>query len=106
MEMLSIFTMIGGMVLKNISRRLAPALVIISGCSVLFGADNARAQPQPPAGSAGSNAKPRLLPPVDVKVYKGFVPSGGGTPFSGFVGELRSPDIMFAANTFFTWHPF
>src|ERR1700730_16986624 len=100
MKKLSIFTMIGGMVLKNISRRLAPALVIISGCPVLFAADNARAQPQP---SVGSNAKAR---PVDVKVYNGFVASGGGTPFSGFVGERRSADIMFGTSTAFTWHAF
>lgn len=32
--------------------------------------------------------------------------SGSGTPYSGFVGSFNSPDILFATNTGYNWHPF
>ncbi len=45
MKKLSIFTMLGRLGLKNLVSRLVPALMIVSGFSVLFGAEGARAQP-------------------------------------------------------------
>lgn len=41
-----------------------------------------------------------------VSIYSGFTGSGGGAPYSGFVGSFGSPDIMFATNTGYNWHPF
>jgi hypothetical protein len=43
---------------------------------------------------------------VTTLIYSGFVPSGGGAPFSGFVGSLSTPDITFGTDTGFNWHPF
>ena len=39
-------------------------------------------------------------------IYSSFNLSGGGAPYSGFVGGFNSPDIMFATNTGYNWHPF
>jgi hypothetical protein len=44
--------------------------------------------------------------PVHVKVFSGFVASGGGTPYSGFVGACDVPNVMFASSTGYSWHPF
>jgi hypothetical protein len=43
---------------------------------------------------------------VNVSVYSGHSTSGGGTPYSGLVGSFSAPDISFATNTGYNWHPF
>jgi hypothetical protein len=43
---------------------------------------------------------------VTVDIYSGFQTSGGGAPYSGLVGSFTSPDILFATNTGWAWHPF
>jgi len=43
---------------------------------------------------------------LTVDVYSGHSTVGGGTPYSGLVGSFQSPDIMFATNTGYAWHPF
>jgi len=43
---------------------------------------------------------------LTVDVYSGHTTVGGGTPYSGLVGSFTSPDIMFATNTGYAWHPF
>ncbi len=43
---------------------------------------------------------------VNVDIYSGFVPSGGGAPYSGLVGSFTSPDVQFATSTGYNWHPF
>jgi len=44
---------------------------------------------------------------VTVDVYSGIGDySTGGAPYSGLVGSFTSPDIMFATNTGYAWHPF
>ena len=43
---------------------------------------------------------------VNVDVFSTFNLSGGGAPYSDLVGSLDSPDVMFATNTGFDWHPF
>ena len=43
---------------------------------------------------------------INVDVYSGFSDSGGGQPYSNFVGAFAPPDIMFATNTGYNWHPF
>lgn len=50
-------------------------------------------------------AGPARADPV-VSIFSGFTPVGGGTPYSGFVGSFTSPDVMFATNTGYNWHPF
>ncbi len=41
-----------------------------------------------------------------VNIFSGSTLSGGGAPYSGFVGSFDSPDILFATNTGYAWHPF
>jgi hypothetical protein len=43
---------------------------------------------------------------VDSAIYVGHSTSGGGAPYSGLVGFVDTPDVMFATNTGFSWHPF
>jgi hypothetical protein len=43
---------------------------------------------------------------VTVDVYSGYGTTGGGAPFSGLVGSFTSPDVMFAKDTWYGWHPF
>ena len=44
---------------------------------------------------------------LTVDVYSGRSGDvGGGAPYSGLVGSFLSPDIMFATNTGYAWHPF
>jgi len=43
---------------------------------------------------------------VSVEIFSGHSTTGGGTPYSGLVGSFNSPDIMFATDTGFNWHPF
>ena len=43
---------------------------------------------------------------VNVDIYSGFADAGGGAPYSGLVGSFTSPDIMFATDTGYNWHPF
>jgi len=43
---------------------------------------------------------------LTVDVYSGHTTVGGGAPYSGLVGSFTSPDIMFATNTGYAWHPF
>ena len=44
---------------------------------------------------------------VNVDVFSGFTCcAGGGAPYSGFVGSFTSPDVLFATNTGYAWHPF
>jgi hypothetical protein len=44
--------------------------------------------------------------PVNVDIFSGFTDVGGGAPYSGLVGSFTSPDVMFATDTGFNWHPF
>jgi len=44
--------------------------------------------------------------PITVNVYSGFNLSGGGAPYSGFVGSLTASSVSFATNTGYAWHPF
>lgn len=43
---------------------------------------------------------------ITVNIYSGHSTTGGGTPYSGLVGTFDSPDIQFATNTGYAWHPF
>lgn len=43
---------------------------------------------------------------VTTNIYAGFTTSGGGTPYSNFVGSLSTPGISFATDTGYNWHPF
>lgn len=43
---------------------------------------------------------------VNVDIYSGHTTSGGGAPYSGLAGSFTSPDILFATNTGYNWHPF
>ena len=43
---------------------------------------------------------------VNVDIFSGFNPVGGGVPYSGPVGSFTSPDVQFASTTGFSWHPF
>lgn len=44
---------------------------------------------------------------VHVTIYSTFsCCSGAGTPYSNPVGSFWAPDIMFATNTGYNWHPF
>ena len=43
---------------------------------------------------------------VNVDVFSGHTTTGGGSPYSGLAGSFTSPDIMFATDTSFAWHPF
>lgn len=43
---------------------------------------------------------------VTTNIYSGFSTSGGGAPYSGFVGSLNTPGISFATDTGYNWHPF
>ena len=43
---------------------------------------------------------------INVNVYSGFQDIGGGGPFTGFVGNLSTPDIQFGTDTNFQWAPF
>ena len=43
---------------------------------------------------------------LNVDVYAGHSTTGGGTPYSGLTGSFTSPDILFATNTSYAWHPF
>jgi hypothetical protein len=43
---------------------------------------------------------------LNVDIYDGHGTAGGGAPYSNFIGSFTSPDIMFATNTGYAWHPF
>ncbi len=43
---------------------------------------------------------------LTVDIYSGHGSVDGGAPYSGLVGTFESPDIMFATNTGYAWHPF
>jgi hypothetical protein len=43
---------------------------------------------------------------LNVDIFSGSTTSGGGAPYSGLVGSFTSPDIQFATNTGYNWHPF
>ena len=43
---------------------------------------------------------------LNVDIYSGHSGTGGGAPYSGLVGSFTSPDVMFATNTGYAWHPF
>lgn len=51
-------------------------------------------------------AVPSVQAALTVDVYSGHTTVGGGAPYSGLVGSFGSPDIMFASNTGYAWHPF
>ena len=53
------------------------------------------------AGSVASQASGV----VNVDIYSGHGTAGGGAPFSGLVGSFTSPDVMFATDTGYAWHP-
>ena len=39
-------------------------------------------------------------------IYSGHTTTGGGAPYSGLVGSLTTPDVMFGTDTGGNWHPF
>jgi hypothetical protein len=49
---------------------------------------------------------------IQIDIYSGYTDlgegfnSGGGAPYSGYVGTIFSPDVLFATNTGYNWHPF
>ena len=43
---------------------------------------------------------------VVTNIYSGFTTTGGGTPYSGFVGSIVTAEISFATDTGYNWHPF
>jgi len=43
---------------------------------------------------------------ITVNIYSGFNSGGDGSPFSGLVGSFDAPDIRFAMDNFWSWHPF
>jgi hypothetical protein len=43
---------------------------------------------------------------VVTNIYSGHTLTGGGAPYSGFVGSLVTPGISFATDTGYNWHPF
>ncbi len=51
------------------------------------------------SGAAGAGV-------INVDVYSGHSTSGGGTPYTGYVGSFLADDILFATNTGYAWHPF
>jgi hypothetical protein len=53
-------------------------------------------------GAAGAQGDP-----ISVAIYSGHsTNSGGGAPYSGYVGTLGASDIMFGTNTGWNWQPF
>lgn len=59
--------------------------------------------------SHAGNAQPKSCDPenpITVNVYSGFNPSGGGAPYSGFVGSLTASSVSFATAFGYEWHPF
>lgn len=52
------------------------------------------------------------VPAVQVDIYSKYTDpgeggtSGGGAPYSEFVGSFFSPDVLFATQTNYDWHPF
>jgi len=49
---------------------------------------------------------PCPTPPINVHVYSGFNPSGGGAPYSGLVGSFNVSGVTFASDFGYSWHPF
>ena len=43
---------------------------------------------------------------VITNIYSGHTDTGGGAPYTGFVGSLSTPGISFATDTGYNWHPF
>ena len=43
---------------------------------------------------------------VNVNVYSGYSDTGSDITFSGPVGSFVSPDIAFATDNGYNWHPF
>jgi len=43
---------------------------------------------------------------LNVDIYSGFVDTGGGAPYTSLVGSFISPDILFATNNSYGWHPY
>jgi len=49
---------------------------------------------------------------IQIDIYSSYttctdgVNCWGGAPYSGYVGSLFSPDVLFATNTGYDWHPF
>jgi len=73
-------------------RRLRKVFVLLTafslGLSAMFSAQAAR---------AGQ---------ITVDIYSGFNNGGDGGPFSDLVGSFAAPDIRFAMDNFWSWHPF
>ncbi len=44
--------------------------------------------------------------PVNVDIYSGYTPAGGGAPYSGLVGSFGDTDVDFATENGYAWHPF
>jgi hypothetical protein len=44
--------------------------------------------------------------PINVDIYGDFKDTGGGVPYWNYVGSFSSPDVMFATNTEYNWHPY
>ncbi len=43
---------------------------------------------------------------INVNVYSGFTASGGGAPYSDFVGSLTAAGVSFLTDNSESWHPF
>jgi hypothetical protein len=43
---------------------------------------------------------------ITVDIYSGHTTTGGGAPYSDFVGTLTASAVDFGASTGFAWHPF
>ncbi len=43
---------------------------------------------------------------VITNIYSGHTDTGGGAPYTDFVGSLNTPGISFATDTGYNWHPF
>jgi hypothetical protein len=43
---------------------------------------------------------------VNVNIYGGFTGSGGGAPYSNFVGSFTASDVAFGGDSGTNWHPF
>jgi hypothetical protein len=54
----------------------------------------------------GTNSATVTFTTINVDIYSGFTPSGGGAPYSGLAGSFTVGDVKFATTTGFDWHPF
>ena len=58
------------------------------------------------AASAALFAAGAASASVTTNIYTGHTTTGGGAPYSGYVGTLVTDGISFATDTGYNWHPF